>query len=165
MCVLCPTVLPAPRTAPTAQSSCSMTDEWREKREGGRDRREEEDRKEGKQLGQKDTHKFSRKQIQVQLHYYSPSLVDRATLLETEPEKTHSSESILKKTQRPGWSVCLLILLCAHLPSLTQKGKCPLDFADLTTNLNSLFINLCFPREYLFMEFLFQQLLKLCLIM
>lgn len=150
-----PTVSPAPRTAPTADGSYSRTVEWR--RDGERERekerkkekKEEEGEREGGRISQSKTHTFSRTQIQVQLNCYSPSLTDKATLLETESKKTHCSESILRKTQTPGWSTSLRTSLCAYHPHL--EGKCPLDLADLTTNLDSLFINLCFPKEYLFM--------------
>lgn len=72
--------------------------------------------------------------------------MDKTTLLETEAEKTHCPESIRKKTPQ-----------LVHTPDdaplctpscLTQNGKCPLDAAELTTTLESLFINLCFPKEY-----------------
>lgn len=59
-----------------------------------------EERKEGKrdQLEQKDTHQFSRKKkLGVQLNFYSPSLINRATLLEIKSENTVCPDSILKK--------------------------------------------------------------------
>lgn len=79
-----------------------------------------------------------------------PSLMDKATLVETEPEKTHCSESILKKTRTPGWSVSQVILLHAHHLYLNQKRKCSLRLAGLATSVDSLLTNLCFPKEYLF---------------
>ena len=62
---------------------------------------------------QQDTRTFSSKQTAVRLNCYFPSLMDKAILLETEPKKTHWSESILKKTQLPDGCTSLITILCA----------------------------------------------------
>lgn len=45
-------------------------------------------------------------------------MMDKTILLETEPKKTHCSESTLKKTQLPDWSASLMTILCAYHPHL-----------------------------------------------
>lgn len=83
------------RTHSTGLQLKDLLNEERRGREGLREKEERNEageggRKEGRQsrrlnhLEQKGTHQFSRKQIQVQVNYYSHSQMDRATLLENE---------------------------------------------------------------------------------
>lgn len=70
--------------------------------------------------------------------------MDKVALLETEAEETHCPESILTKTQRLVHISDDSLLFMSSC--VTQNGKCPLDVAELTTNSDSLFINLCLPK-------------------
>ena len=61
-------------------------------------------------------------------------------------QKLEASKMSFSKGMDKQTVVTILMLLSG----LTPKGKCPLDLTNLATNLHSLVINMCFPKEYLF---------------